>query len=124
MVGRVFVVDPKGIQSQKIIPSIKLTVTPNPALDYCRLKYFIPKSGIITVSLINQMGERIKELHPGQQSKGYYEMNISAPDFLSTGIFFIQFDIKNYNLFHYFCNQNFTNLFTVTRLFPFNTCKK
>ncbi len=93
MIGRIFVIDPNGIQSQKITPSIELTVAPNPVLDYCRLNYFIPESGIITLSLINQMGVRIKVLHAGRKSKGTYEMNISATDFQKEGMFFIQVDI-------------------------------
>ena len=67
---------------------------PNPFNPSTKIKYQIPNSGFVSVSLYNILGEKIKEVLNDYQTKGSHELNISLIGF-SSGIYFCRISYKN-----------------------------
>lgn len=70
---------------------------PNPFNPNTKIKFSIPKEGIISIKVYDISGKEIAVLANEKFREGTYEINFSADDhFLSSGIYFVQLRTGNY----------------------------
>ncbi len=62
---------------------------PNPFNPNTTINYSIPKSGLVTIKVYNELGREVKTLVNQYQSKGKYDINFNASN-LASGIYFYQ----------------------------------
>ena len=63
-------------------------ITPNPAGDFIKIKFNLPRKKNISISLYNLYGEKLKTLFEGECMTGRNEMKFSLKEF-PAGIYFI-----------------------------------
>ncbi len=67
---------------------------PNPFNPETKIRYGIPKSGLVVLTLIDILGREVKTLVNEFQNAGIHEINFNAED-LSSGIYFYRISIRS-----------------------------
>jgi hypothetical protein len=68
---------------------------PNPFNPSTKIQYEIPKSGLVTIKVYDELGREIKTLVDQYKNKGSYEINFTAVN-LSSGVYFYQLRAGNF----------------------------
>jgi len=68
---------------------------PNPFNPVTSIKFDLPKSGHVKLSLYNVLGEKIETLHNGVLTAGSYKINFNASSYAS-GVYFYKIETGNF----------------------------
>jgi hypothetical protein len=60
---------------------------PNPFNPSCVIRYGLPQSARVTLTLYNLLGQRVAVVDEGMREAGYHDVSVSAAD-LPSGIYF------------------------------------
>lgn len=77
----------------------ELTVFPNPFCQLTSVRFKVYEKSYITISIYNQVGERVDTMFIGEKYKGLYEITW-APTNLSSGIYFIKLQTNRQTKVH------------------------
>ena len=69
---------------------------PNPFNPNTTIKFALPASMYLTLSVYNIIGEKITEIFKGKMNEGYHEMMFNASE-LSSGVYFYKIESENFN---------------------------
>ena len=69
---------------------------PNPFNPTTTIKFAIPVSGNIILSIFNSIGEKVETLHNGFLESGYHKLDWNASSY-SSGIYFYRLEAENFN---------------------------
>jgi hypothetical protein len=71
-----------------------LKVAPNPFSNWVMIDFSVAEEGFVNVSLLNSLGQIVKEIWVGEKQIGDYQQPINTND-LSEGMYFIRMVTKN-----------------------------
>jgi len=77
-----------GIDAPLVISSLKLY--PNPAVNAVQLDYYLQKSGVVYIDLIDESGKLIKSLFSAQQSSGAHHDSFSLSPDVAKGVYVVE----------------------------------
>lgn len=86
-------VKPSGITEASAL-SLSLKGFPNPFKNSVALKYELPKSGVVTISVFNEMGQLVSTIDKGFQSQGAFNESVDVTN-LEAGTYLFQLNIDN-----------------------------
>ncbi len=69
---------------------------PNPFNSSTKIKYAIPETGFVNISVFNSLGEKVKELVNEIKNSGVFEITFNAKD-LSSGLYFARIQSGSYS---------------------------
>ncbi|MCX6223879.1 MAG: cohesin domain-containing protein [Bacteroidia bacterium] len=75
----------------KGIPAI--TSYPNPFSSQATISYFIPKSGKVSIEILNMLGEKVMQISDEQKTEGQYSISLASVHF-SPGIYTARIILK------------------------------
>ena len=80
------------------ITNLKLTISPNPLTQTSIIKYELPNSGNVSISLLDINGRKISNLFNGYKLKGEQILNINKNTFntstVANGVYLVQVDLN------------------------------
>ena len=68
---------------------------PNPFNPVTRIRYTLPKAGHVTLTVYNNLGERINILVDSFKRAGKHEINFNGTNFAS-GVYYVRLSSKNH----------------------------
>ena len=70
-----------------------LKISPNPVSGNAVIDYLVPGTGLVNISLINSVGQRVQILFSGSKNQGQYQLNVlNQLSGLNAGNYFIKLD--------------------------------
>lgn len=69
---------------------------PNPFNPNTQINYSLPESGLVTINVINAIGQKVATLVNETKSAGRYQLNFDAST-LSSGVYFYTLSVGDYN---------------------------
>jgi hypothetical protein len=75
------------------MPSFRLSNYPNPFETSTTLAYYLPKSGLVTMSLFDQNGRVVKETNLGELTEGYHSYLLEGSG-LTPGSYFCKLNLS------------------------------
>ena len=69
---------------------------PNPFNPITTIKFAIPKSGNVNLSIFNSLGERIETLENKFLESGFHKVNWDASKY-SSGVYYYRLESENFN---------------------------
>ncbi len=75
------------------MPSLRLSNYPNPFNASTTLAYYLPKSGLVTISLFDQNGRIVKEIKLGELAEGYQSYILEGSG-LPSGSYFCKLNLS------------------------------
>lgn len=69
---------------------------PNPFNPTTKIKFSIPESGFVNISVYNSLGEKVRELVNEIKNSGVFEINFNAGN-LSSGVYYARIQSGNYS---------------------------
>lgn len=80
---------PLAGSSRRPLRPKEFSVFPNPARDQAVLRYYLPETAEMTVSLFDLLGRRVLQVQHGRVNAGYYELPLQL-DRLPSGLYFVR----------------------------------
>ena len=78
-----------GLKETKITTLLQVSISPNPVYDLSTISYYLKKTGMVNVELIDMRGTLVKQLYGQTETPGYHSqiLNFSG---ISSGVYFIK----------------------------------
>ncbi|MDI6839577.1 MAG: T9SS type A sorting domain-containing protein [bacterium] len=77
------------------ITNYRLQIFPNPFGSEAKIRFALPKKGIVNLKIYDASGRLVETLVNGETEPGYYTLKWNAKGF-PTGIYFAKFVAKDY----------------------------
>ena len=68
-------------------PEIEVRIYPNPLSTHATIEYTLQETAMVTVTIINQLGEQVEQIIDAFQMKGKHQLNWSAEG-LPAGVYY------------------------------------
>jgi hypothetical protein len=76
-------------------PDINHAVVPNPFSENAQLRYVLPESGKVKITIYNYFGQEIMVLHEANEMAGAQSLWISNQEFRSNGAYFYRIELES-----------------------------
>lgn len=83
-----------SVEDNNSEPAFNLSLYPQPATDLLAVNYYLLNNTNVTLKIIDTYGNVLTTFEQGQQSIGYYNLNINLST-LSNGLYFVQMITNN-----------------------------
>jgi photosystem II stability/assembly factor-like uncharacterized protein len=78
-----------GVGEQNLLPSLELSVFPNPVSDQAQVSFSLNKAANVDLSLYDMAGKKVADIYNGVLEKGSYDFRFCNPDhILQPGMYF------------------------------------